>query len=275
MLWILILLIMLGLIVGSFINMLTYRLPILLKESWHIQSSDFLEQNITIERSQISLAKPRSFCPQCQTLLKWWHNIPVISFLVLRGKCGHCQQSIPLRYPLTELLCGGIAIAIFYRFGINPTGIAALILSWGLIAASVIDFEEMFIPDQITYTLLWIGLLANTQYLFTTPTNAIFGCVIGYAFFWCVAKGFHLIRKKEGLGHGDFKLLAMLGAWFGVYALFNIILIASLSGIAIIGLLTLIKRHQGQHPFPFGPFLALGGWCTMIFGDSITNLLIH
>lgn len=275
MLSLLILWILLGLIVGSFINMLTYRLPIILKESWHIQSSDFLNQAVTIERSKISLARPRSFCPRCNTPLKWWHNIPVIGFLALRGRCGHCGQSIPARYLWTELLCAAIAVVIFYRFGMNGTGVAALLLSWGLIAASIIDLEEMFIPDQITYTLLWIGLLANTQYLFTTPTNAIFGCVIGYVFFWCVAKGFHLIRRKEGLGHGDFKLLAMLGAWFGTYALFNIILIASLSGILIIGLLTLVKRHQTNNPFPFGPFLALGGWCTMVFGDFITNLFIH
>lgn len=273
--WALILFILLGLIFGSFINMLTYRLPILLKESWHFQSSEFLEQAVSIKRSSMSLAQPRSFCPHCKTPLKWWHNIPLLGYLLLRGQCGHCHQSIPIRYLLTELLCGSVAIVIFYRFGINGPGIAALILSWGLIAASIIDIEEMFIPDQITFSLLWLGLLANTQYFFTTPTNAIYGCMLGYIFFWVVAKCFQLIRGKEGLGHGDFKLLAMLGAWMGVYALFNIILIASLSGLILIGTLSLLKKHNTSHPFPFGPFLALGGWCTILFGDVITNFFIR
>ena len=271
MIWGLIALILCGLIIGSFINMLAHRLPILIKREWHIQSADFLNQPITIETTQLSLWQPGSFCPHCQHTLRWWHNIPLLSFLILRGRCGHCHARIAPRYLITELLCALSVVPLFYHLGIDWILISACVLTWGLIAISVIDIEEQFIPDAMTYCLLWLGLLSNIFYLFTTPENAILGAMTGYLFFWLIGNGFKWLRGKEGLGYGDFKLLAMLGAWLGVYALFNIVLIASVTGIIIMAVMMILKRHRANQPFPFGPFLAFGGWCTMLFGDVVTN----
>jgi len=263
----------LGLIVGSFLNMLTYRLPLILKHEWRLQSYEILKQSAAVEAMNITLAAPRSFCPHCQSPLKLWHNIPLLSYIFLGGHCGFCRKSIPIRYLITEISCAIIPVVLFYQFGFTWPMYAALILSWGLIAVSIIDIEEMFIPDSLTLSLLWLGLIANVFYLFTTPENAIIGATVGYIFFWCIAKSFSLLRNKEGLGYVDFKLLAMLGAWFGIYALFNIVLIASITGIVTISVLTVLKRRRLNTPFPFGPFLALGGWCTLFFGDTLTNFL--
>jgi leader peptidase (prepilin peptidase)/N-methyltransferase len=274
MILILIGLVILGLIAGSFINMLAYRLPIMMKREWREQSYEILGQTAIVEETAITLATPRSFCPHCKTSLKIWHNLPLLSYLFLGGRCGFCKQRIPLRYLMTELLCGALPVLLFFQFGLTLPLYAALLLSWGLIAISVIDIEEMFIPDSITLFLLWAGLLANTFYIFTTPSHAILGAAVGYTLFWGVAKLFTLLRQKEGLGYGDFKLLAMLGAWFGVSAILNIILVASITGIITVGMMSLVKRSHLNTPFPFGPFLALGGWCTLFFGDVFTHLIL-
>lgn len=264
-----ILLIILGLIIGSFINMLVYRLPIMTKRDWHIQCAEFLKQDSQPAEPNINLCYPRSHCPQCGQALKVWHNIPLLSFLLLKGRCGHCKKSIPMRYPIIEMLSAIVAAIAFWRFGHTWAMGGACILSWGLIAVSVIDIDELFIPDCLTISLLWLGLLFNAFYIYTTPTQAIIGAIVGYLLFWCIAKLFLIIRKKEGLGYGDFKLLAMLAAWLGLMPIINIILVSSITGLIACGTLMLTKKLKQSSQVPFGPFLAFAGWCTMIFGPLV------
>lgn len=267
--------ILIGLIIGSFLNVIIYRLPEMMKYEWHLESCDILNIKATYNEQRITLATPRSYCPQCKTPLKIWHNIPLLSFLILRGKCGHCQAKIPLQYPIIELLAALLAAVVFWRFQFSWAGGCALIFSWGLIAASAIDIKEHFIPDTITYPILWLGLLANAFSVYTTPQLAIIGAIAGYLLFWSIAKLFLLIRKKEGLGHGDFKLLAMFAAWLGIGSIINIVLISSIIGILVSCVLLASKKLNFSSQIPFGPFLALGGWCTMIFGSFITNAIIR
>jgi leader peptidase (prepilin peptidase)/N-methyltransferase len=267
--------ILLGLIIGSFLNVVIYRLPLMMKREWHMQSCEILNQDIAWNEADISLAKPNSFCPQCKQPIKPWNNIPVLSFLLLRGRCQNCHNSIPWRYPFIEILSAVAAALCFWRFGYTWNMACLLVLSWGLIAASVIDTNEQFIPDIITIPLLWLGLLANTFFLFVPPQNAILGAIIGYLFFWCIAKLFYLVRGKEGLGYGDFKLIALFGAWIGLWPLLNIIIMSCILGIIVGVAFMAYKKINLGSQIPFGPFLALAGWCTIVFGDFITNAIIR
>lgn len=277
--------ILLGLVVGSFLNVIIHRLPIMMKRQWHLQSCEILGQTPTHSQRSINLIKPNSHCPHCHSHIKPWHNIPLLSYIMLKGRCKQCQHAIPLRYPLIELITGLVSGLIFWRFGYTPEMGLFLILSWGLIAASGIDIAEQFIPDTITLPLLWLGLLANTflypvefasnqPSFFVGPSAAILGAVIGYLFFWIIAKLFYLVRKKEGLGHGDFKLLALFGAWIGVWPLLNIIIVSSILAIILSIAFLCFKKIRFSSQIPFGPFLAIGGWCTIVFGDFITNAII-
>lgn len=253
-----------GLIIGSFLNVVIYRLPIMMKREWEPH----------LDEPPLNLCLPRSHCPNCYTPLKTRHNMPLIGFILLKGQCYHCHQPISYRYPLIELLSAIIAVSCFWRFHYTYPMIGALIFSWGLLVASSIDIAERFIPDTVTLPLLWLGLIANAFSLYTSPASAILGAVISYLLFWSIAKLFLIVRKKEGLGYGDFKLLAMLSAWLGMESIVTIILLASVSGVIVSLVLMFNKRLTPSDQIPFGPFLAIAGWYTMMFGSALTNLVL-
>lgn len=239
---------LLGLIVGSFLNVVIYRLP-------HSQS----------------LVIPRSYCPNCKTTIPFWHNIPLLSYFILRGKCHNCYTKISLRYPTVELICCLASIVAVMHFELSWQTCAFLPLTWALIAMTFIDIDHLILPDIITLPFLWLGLLLSLFGIFVPPASAILGAISGYLIFWLIAKIFEKIRHKEGMGHGDFKLLAMFGAWAGWHMLPLIILFASLSGLAVGLSLILFKNRSFHKPIPFGPFIALAGWIVMMLGGDIYN----
>lgn len=247
-----------GLLIGSFLNVVIARLPIMVLTPPRKKNNS----------AAFNLFYPRSHCPRCHQLISWYQNIPVISFLCLQGKCFNCQQKISWRYPLIELLSMGLSVLVAHQFGCTLTTIAALLLTYALIALTFIDIDHFILPDEITLPWIWLGLGCNLYQLFTTPTNAIWGAIIGYLslyiFYWI----FKLITRKEGMGYGDFKLLALLGAWLGWQALPFIILFSSFFG-SIIGVAILyLKGKNKNSPIPFGPFLALGGFTALLFGNQ-------
>lgn len=251
---------LLGLMIGSFVSLLSWRLPRLM-----MLEEDEQFKAITFGGSQ---------CPHCEAKIPWYRLIPFFSWLLIRlfagGKCHSCEEKISPRYPLIELATAAATVAMVWFFGLTTEGIAAVIFTWILITICVIDLEHHLILDNLSLPLLWIGLLFNSQSLFTTPTDAIWGAVIGYLILWLIFHGFKLITGKEGMGYGDFKMLAALGAWFGVAALPQIILIAAISSL-LIGLIAIaLKLKKLDSPLAFGPFLAIGGWTTLIIG---TNML--
>lgn len=266
-----ILIAILGLTVGSFCNVVIYRLPLMLLKEWRKECLSFLQQPCNQPTKPLNLFFPRSHCPACQKPVFWWHNIPLLSYVFLRGKCPHCKAAIALRYPIVELLSCVSCLFVAARFGITWQTVTLLLLTWGLLTLIFIDFEHQLLPDSIIYLLLWLGLACNTFDLFTTIENAIWGAIFGYSSLWLVATLFKLIRKKEGMGHGDFKLLALFGAWTGWQMLPIIILISSLLG-SLVGLaLILCKKHNYHKPMPFGPYLAVAGWTTFFFGQNIIH----
>lgn len=244
-----------GLIVGSFLSMLTYRLPRLM-----LQGEEDVFKKISLGGSK---------CPQCDARIPWYRLIPVFSWLASRGKCHNCESKISVRYPLIELFTASITMLTVWHFGLDYAGMAALLFSWILVAILVIDWEHQLILDNLSLPLLWLGLLFNTQSLFTTPTEAIIGAAVGYLILWTVFHVFKLITGKEGMGYGDFKLLAAFGAWFGFMALPQIILIAAVSSIIITLIGILLKQRDKNTPLAFGPFLAIGGWATLFMGSNI------
>lgn len=242
-----------GLIIGSFISMLSWRLPRLMDELPENQL-----KNISLTRSQ---------CPKCHTNLNWKQLIPLFSWLAYRGKCGHCQNPISIRYPLIELFTALVTVLSIWQFGLTPEGYLALLFCWFLITITVIDIEHYLILDKLSLPLMWIGLMINTQSIYTSPEQAIFGAVLGYLLLWLIFHLFKIFTGKEGMGFGDFKLLAALGAWFGAASIPQIILVASIGSIVIAILLAITKVRDINHPIPFGPYLALGGISMMFFGN--------
>ena len=244
-----------GLIIGSFISMLSWRLPRIM----------MLEGDEQFKEISIGGSK----CTHCETNLPWYRLIPLVSWLSTRGKCHHCKVKISPRYPIIELSSAIGTITIMWLFGLTFEGIAALVFTWILITICVIYFEHHLILDNLSLPLLWLGLLFNTQSLFTSPIEAIWGAAIGYLLLWLVFHSFKFFTGKEGMGYGDFKMLAALGAWLGFIALPQIILIAALSSI-LIGLIGIaLKLRKMDTPLAFGPFLALGGWVTLITGPNL------
>lgn len=263
----------LGLLIGSFLNVVIFRVPKMLEQDWHLQCAHFLEDEKKVKeleaQPRISLSKPDSTCPHCQHAIKPWENIPVISYLFLRGKCSQCKKAISVRYPLVEIATAVLSLVTVLYFGASYTGMAALLLTWTLIALTMIDADTQLLPDNMTLPLLWIGLLLNSQHLFTSLESALWGAIFGYLSLWTVYKLFKLLTGKEGMGYGDFKLLAALGAWFGWQFLPIIILLSSLVG-AVIGIgMIVIKGRDKNIPIPFGPYLAIAGWITLIWGNDI------
>lgn len=258
-----------ALCVGSFLNVVIHRLPIMMEKEWEAMAEPDREQE------PYNLSVPASTCPQCQHRIRWYENIPVLSYLVLRGKCSSCATPISLRYPFVELLTGLSVAYVIYLFGANLVGLAAAFLTFGLICLIYIDIDHQLLPDKITLPLLWLGLIANSFNLFTSLESAVYGAVAGYLSLWSVYWVFKLITGKEGMGYGDFKLLAALGAWAGLSQLPLIILLSSLVG-AIFGITMIVfKKHEQQNPIPFGPYLAIAGWVALIWGDQITSLYLQ
>ncbi len=267
---------LLGLIVGSFLNVIIYRLPIMMETDWKQQCRLLLELEPESKKPEktFNLVHPRSRCPNCHHQISAIENIPVISYLFLGGKCSHCGQKISIRYPLIELLSGLAAFFIAWKYGPTIQTLFICLLTWALISLTMIDFDKQLLPDDITLPFLWLGLLCNLFDMFTSLQASVIGASLGYGILWSIFILFKLLTGKEGMGHGDFKLLAMLGAWMGWQSLPLIILLASLSG-SIIGILIIIFRgHERTIPIPFGPYLAISGWISLIWGEEIIRFYL-
>ena len=261
----------LGLLIGSFLNVVIYRLPKILEQDWKGQCAVLLEQNLPKEE-KLTLSTPNSTCPKCQHAIKPWENIPVISYLFLQGRCSQCKNKISIRYPLIELITSLLSLFVITVFGASYAGLAALCLTWVLIALTMIDADTQLLPDNMTLPLLWAGLILNAFGVFTSLESALWGAIFGYLSLWSVYHLFRLLTGKEGMGYGDFKLLGALGAWFGWQTLPIIILLSSVVG-AVIGIsMILIKGKDKNIPIPFGPYLAIAGWITLIWGDQIRHI---
>lgn len=266
------LVIFIGLAFGSFLNVVIYRLPIMLETEWRSQCTEFLDLEKTDSNEKFSLAQPVSACPKCGHKIRFWENIPVISYLILRGRCAACHNRISLEYPLVETITAALSVMVADHFGVSWQTVVALVLTWSLIALTMIDFHKQLLPDNITMPLLWLGIICNMFGLFTDLESSIIGAIAGYLSLWSVYHLFRLLTGKEGMGYGDFKLLAVLGAWMGWMVLPIIIVLSSLVG-AIIGIsMMVILRHDKNIPIPFGPYLAVAGWITLIWGDAIMKI---
>jgi leader peptidase (prepilin peptidase)/N-methyltransferase len=265
-----------GLNVGSFLNVVIYRLPVMMQSNWRRECHEYLKLPVTEnDKQNFNLMFPGSHCPNCQTPIKAYQNIPLISYLLLKGKCKYCGVHIPLRYPFIEVLTGLMSALVASHFGYTPAAFFALILTWCLIALSFIDLDHQLLPDSITLPLLWLGLLLSIFNLFTDSHDSIIGAIAGYLSLWSVYQLFKLLTGKEGMGFGDFKLLAMLGAWLGWQLLPLIILLSSLLG-AIIGITMIITtKRDALKPMPFGQYLALAGWIALFWGEKLNHFYLH
>jgi leader peptidase (prepilin peptidase)/N-methyltransferase len=261
----------LGLIVGSFLNVVIYRFPKILEARWNRECREHLGLPEPDDQESFSLAFPASHCPHCGTPIKPWHNIPVLGYFILKGKCYACHEKISLRYPLVEALTGFLTAFTVWSFGLNVAGILAVILLWSLVALTFIDFDYHLLPDVIVLPVLWLGLLANTQVIYNDLNSVVIGTAAGYLSLWLVFHFFRLLTGKEGMGYGDFKLLALFGAWLGWQVLPQIIIISSLIGATTGIVLILLRRHQKGNHIPFGPYLALAGIIALFWGEKINN----
>ena len=268
-----------ALMLGSFLNVVIYRLPLMMQRDWHEQCDELSKEPAPdLPDGKFNLVVPRSRCPSCGAPIKAWQNIPVLSYLLLGAQCSNCQQSISVRYPLVETLTAILAALCAWHFGFGWEALMAIGLTCVLVVISLIDFDHQIIPDSIVMPLLWVGLtmslfhpLAGADTLFISPQDAIVGAVAGYLSLWSVYQLFKLVTGKEGMGYGDFKLLAALGAWLGWQALPTIILMSAVVG-ALIGIALIVFRGRDrQIPIPFGPYLAAAGWIVMLWGETIKN----
>jgi len=268
-----------ALLIGSFLNVVIYRLPIMMEREWRTQCDELAETPTPIQpEGKFNLVVPRSRCPSCDAQITALQNIPVLSYLMLGGRCAECKSSISVRYPVIEFVTALLVAIVAWQFGASWQGLMAIILTLFLVPITVIDFDRYLIPDAIVYPLLWIGLALSlwhpqtgAEVLFVAPTDAIIGALAGYLSLWTFYWLFKLATGKEGMGHGDFKLLAALGAWLGYHFLFTIIIMSAVVG-AVIGIALIVFRGRDhQVPMPFGPFLAGAGWLTMLWGDAIKS----
>ncbi|MDE2130012.1 MAG: prepilin peptidase [Betaproteobacteria bacterium] len=258
-----------GLLVGSFLNVLILRLPVMLERAWHHEAHATLHpENAPQAAETFNLLHPRSRCGCCGHTLPWWENIPVLSWLMLRGKCSSCGTRISARYPLVELLTAGLTAATIWLHGATPWALGLVVLLWGLIALAFIDYDTTLLPDGITLPLLWLGLLLHASLDPAFLPQAIWGAAIGYASLWSIYQAFKLLTGKEGMGYGDFKLFAALGAWFGALALLPIILLSAVAGAAIGIALQFSGLAERGKPIPFGPFLATAGLIMLLLGPQ-------
>ena len=272
-----------ALLVGSFLNVVIYRLPIMMEREWREQAKEIDEMPVNdVPEENFNLVTPRSRCPSCGKAINAWQNVPVISYLMLGGRCAGCKASIAARYPLVEFVTGLLCAITAWRFGFGPEAVMAVFMTLMLVPITMIDADHQIIPDSIVYPLLWVGLLMslwspmpNAEVLFIEPARAILGAVAGYLSLWSVYWLFKLVTGKEGMGHGDFKLLAALGAWLGWQSLPTIILMSAVVG-AVFGVAMIALRGRDRSvPMPFGPFLAAAGWITMLYGDAIKTAYVE
>lgn len=261
----------LGLLVGSFLNVVILRLPPMLEYRWRENCREFLQQPASDNAPPPGLVSPRSCCPNCGHSIGALENVPVLSYIALQGKCKGCHAPISIRYPAIELLTGGISLLVAWHFGVSWEAIGALGLSWALIALSFIDIDHQLLPDSITLPGIWAGLLFSLFAKLSDPISSILGAVLGYLALWSVYQLFRLLTGKEGMGYGDFKLLAMIGAWTGWQALPGTILLSSLVGALLGGTMLLVGDREREHPIPFGPYLAVAGWLMLVWGEHINT----
>jgi leader peptidase (prepilin peptidase)/N-methyltransferase len=260
-----------GLAVGSFLNVVIYRLPQMMEREWRHQCRELLNQEDAQAHTEpkLTLVRPRSRCPSCGQQIRAIENIPVLSYLMLHGRCSSCGWNIPLRYPAVELLTGLLSLAVAWRYGLSIETLAGLLMTWSLVALCFIDLDTQLLPDAITLPALWTGLAFNLFNVHALLWDAVVGVICGYGILWIVYQAFRLLTGKEGMGFGDFKLLAALGAWLGWQHLPLIILLSSILG-ALVGItMMLAKGHHRDAPIPFGPYLAAAGWIALIWGDEI------
>jgi leader peptidase (prepilin peptidase)/N-methyltransferase len=264
-----------GLAIGSFLNVVIHRLPRMMDNEWRAQCAE-LEGREPPEHGRYNLLVPRSQCPGCKTPIRARDNVPVVSWLVLGGKCAHCSARISARYPIVEALTAVLSALVAWRFGFGWTAGLLLILTWTLIALTFIDADTTLLPDDLTLPLLWLGLTANLFGLIpgVLLRDAVIGAIVGYLSLWSIYWAFKLATGKEGMGYGDFKLLAALGAWLGWKALLPIVLLSSVVGAAVGIVLIVLARRGREIPIPFGPYLAAAGFIVMLVGDRLTSLLV-
>ncbi|WP_367155000.1 A24 family peptidase [Methylomonas sp. HYX-M1] len=264
----------LGLMIGSFLNVVVYRLPLMMQKAWRRDCLEYLELPPEQDAEAFNLIWPGSRCPSCRAEIKPHQNIPILSYLLLRGKCANCSAHITWRYPLLEAFTAISSAMVALHFGYGIALAFALLLTWSLIALSVIDIDHQLLPDSITLPLLWLGLLLSLFSLYTDSHSAIIGAIAGYLSLWSIYWLFKLLTGKEGMGYGDFKLLALLGAWLGWQFLPLIIVLASFVG-ALIGVVSIVlKRQDISRPIPFGPYLAGAGWLALIYGREINQFYL-
>jgi leader peptidase (prepilin peptidase)/N-methyltransferase len=259
----------LGLAIGSFLNVVIYRLPLMMERAWR-RDCDELSGMVPAQEERFDLSVPRSRCPHCGHMVNARDNIPVISYLLLRGRCRACGAHISLRYPLVEILTAALTVMTALHFGFNWQALFAVLLTWSLIALSFIDFDKQLLPDSITLPFLWLGLLLSLFDVYTDTQASIIGAAAGYLSLWSIYHLFRLLTGKEGMGYGDFKLFALFGAWLGWQSLPLIILLSSAVG-AVIGISLIMFRGRDRSiPIPFGPYLAIAGWIALLWGEQLT-----
>lgn len=256
-----------SLMVGSFLNVVIYRLPLMLEKTWLTQSQEFL--GLPVDFGEIfNLSLPRSHCPKCQSVIKWFENIPVISYLVLRGRCGSCGAKISWRYPMVELLTAICSVCVAWRVGYSDQLPFMLLLTWVLITLSFIDLDHLLLPDIIVIPTLWLGLAISTNDIIVGSAESIVGAIVGYLSLRSIYHVYKLLTKKEAMGYGDFKLLAVFGAWFGWQILPVIVFVSAFLTLFVSLCLMLFKNQEWSKPVPFGPYLAIAGWGSMLYGHD-------
>lgn len=266
---------LIGSFLGSFLNVVIHRVPLMLERQWKADCQELLSlDNNNPHLSKFNLWVPRSHCPSCNHQVKAIENIPIISYLFLKGKCSNCGAKISLQYPLVELLTAILTTIVIWNFGFSIQSLGAVIFTWYLIALSGIDIKTQYLPDNMTLPLLWLGIILNIFSTYTDLTSSVLGAIFGYISLWLVFHIFKLVTGKEGMGYGDFKLLAALGAWMGWQLLPLIILLSSAVG-AIIGITMIVTKLQERStPIPFGPYLAVAGWIAMLYGEQLMGLYL-
>lgn len=259
-----------GLVVGSFLNVVIHRLPRMMERQWQAECAQWKGEPPAAAPAY-NLVVPRSACPSCSRPIRVLENVPIVSFLVLRGRCAGCGSAISWRYPAVEALTAALSAFMAWRFGPTAQGSAALLFTWLMIALAFIDIDTFFLPDDLTFPLLWTGLLVNLNGLFAELPSAVIGAAAGYLVLWSVFWAYKLATGKEGMGYGDFKLLAAIGAWLGWSLLPLVVLLSSVAG-ALIGIVLILAARRGRHvPLPFGPYLAIAGLVALAYGDALVR----
>jgi leader peptidase (prepilin peptidase)/N-methyltransferase len=264
-----------SLLIGSFLNVVIYRLPRIMQQHWSEECRIYLRLKPHTDTDKLSLSLPFSHCPRCKKTIRPWHNIPILSFLWLKGRCAHCKAHISLRYPLVEGLTCLVSLYAAAKFGATPQTFAALLFGWICICLTFIDIDYHLLPDELTLSLLWAGLFFSIFYLFTNSQDAILGALAGYLIFAAIQWLFRLITHKTGMGQGDYKLLAAIGAFLGWQMLPLVILLASVSGLIFALTQMVLRKNYTSTPLPFGPYLAIAGWVALLWGNEIMKYYLH